>query len=353
MWTVSSHHTFDLMPLPSIPLNLADIVINTFLYGIYFVLNLVSIGLLCFPIHPTGGAFTQKGASLLKKPMFVGVLALFVTTTAHWICNVLRLFQAMVYFKGGDAPLEYYTDLSQTIYAVKTAFIMASIVAGDVMIIYRLWVIWNGQWYIILPPSLTAIAVAVSGSGITYELTHFKAGVSISTQRVQAWAICEGVFTVLTNVYCTGLIAWRIWMKDVCSISHDSRWTLRSMPLTAAVVILIESAVLYSSWLIVFIATYSAKHPIESLITDCLPAVAGIAFSLINVRAHLNRARATFQQAASTTVPSFRLGRLGNTPTSSGYGGELAYSMQPRPIICFDYDDALSEPHSKSEANSA
>ncbi|KAL0579998.1 hypothetical protein V5O48_002001 [Marasmius crinis-equi] len=338
------------MALPLIPLNLADIVIHTFLYGISFVLTLVSIGLLCFPIHPIGGTSTKKGVSFVKKPMFIGALALFVMITVHWICNVIRLFQAMVHFKGGNAPLEYYADLSQTVYAVKTAFIMASIVAGDIMMIYRLWVVWNGQWYIILPPSLTAIAVAVSGSGITYELTQFKEGVSIFAQRAEAWVICQGVFTVLTNTYCTGLIAWRIWTNNVRSASRNLRRTSGPMQLTAAAVILTESAILYSSWLIVFITTYSAKHRIESLIADCLPPIAGISFSLINVRAHLTTARVAFQEATSA-VPSFHLGRLGNPATNNGGDEELAYPMQPRPGICLNYSDALSEPHPKGEAS--
>ncbi|KAL0063692.1 hypothetical protein AAF712_009384 [Marasmius tenuissimus] len=50
----------------------------------------------------------------------------------HWICNVMRLFSA---FEKGTVPLEYYADLSKTIYAVKTGLIMASIVSGDVIIV--------------------------------------------------------------------------------------------------------------------------------------------------------------------------------------------------------------------------
>ena len=46
----------------------------------------------------------------------------------------MRLFEA---FERGTVPLQYYADLSQKIYAVKTGLIMASIVSGDVIIVSR------------------------------------------------------------------------------------------------------------------------------------------------------------------------------------------------------------------------
>ncbi|KAG7089642.1 hypothetical protein E1B28_011304 [Marasmius oreades] len=310
------------MPLALVPLSLADIVIHTFLYGIFFLLNLVSVWFIWFPLQRRA----ERGvAAALKKPMFIGAVTLFATVTTHWVCNVLRLFQAMVYFKQGTSPLEYYADLSQRIYAVKTGLIMASVVAGDIMIVYRLWVVWSCQYYVIILPSISVIGVAISGSGITYELTQFTRGKSIFASSAQAWVICEALFTILTNVYCTGLIAWRIWFTNHHSLSLDndkSRSSSASRHLMAAMVIIIESALLYSSFLVVFIGTYVAKHQIESLIVDCLPPVAGIAFSLINVRAHLFRVKSG--SMLPSTVPSFHVSRSNDDEEVP-----MAYPMQP------------------------
>ncbi|KAF9267682.1 hypothetical protein L218DRAFT_640699 [Marasmius fiardii PR-910] len=307
------------MSLPLVSLSLADIVIHTFLYGIFFVLNLVAVCFICFPLQRRA----ERGVGVLKKPMFVGAVTLFATVTSHWACNVLRLFEAMVFFKQGASPLEYYADLSHRIYAVKTGLIMASVVTGDTIMIYRLWVVWNCQYHVIILPIVSAIGVAISGSGITYQLTQFTKGKTIFASSAKAWVICEALFTILTNVYCTSLIAWRIWFTNRHSspLDNDNRQiSPASRRLMAALVIIIESALLYSSFLIVFIGTYVAKHEIESLIVDCLPPVAGIAFSFINVRAYLLRFRSASQ--LPSTVPSFRLSRSNNEE-------ELAYPMQP------------------------
>lgn len=69
------------MPLPLIPLNLADIVVNTFLYGIFFVLNTVSLGLLWSKVGQRCSRM-QVMIQLLSQPMFLGAVALFATITA-------------------------------------------------------------------------------------------------------------------------------------------------------------------------------------------------------------------------------------------------------------------------------
>ncbi|KAG7089641.1 hypothetical protein E1B28_011303 [Marasmius oreades] len=314
------------MTLPLVPLSLADIVINTFLYGIFFLLNLVSVWFICFPLRRR--AERGPGFAVLKKPMLIGALTLFVTVTAHWVCNVLRLFQAMIYFKQGTAPLEYYADLSQRLYPIKTGLIMASIFAGDIMIIYRLWVVWSCQYYIIILPSITLIGLAISGSGITYQLSHSMKGKNIFVSSAQAWVICEGLFTVLTNVYCTGLIAWRIWYTNRHSVPpgrDKSRPSSTSRHLMAAMVIFIESALLYSSFLLVFIGTYVGKQHTESLIADCLPSVAGIAFSFINVRAYLFRVTSASQ--LPSTLPSIRWHT--SRSNDNDVDEELPYPKQP------------------------
>ncbi|KAL0063693.1 hypothetical protein AAF712_009385 [Marasmius tenuissimus] len=233
---------------------------------------------------------------------------------------------------------------------------MASIVSGDIIIVYRLWVVWNRKFSIILLPALSVVGVAVGGSGITYELANFEKGKDIFSSNAQAWVTCEGVFTVLTNVYSTSLIAWRIWSINRRSSTYRNQQTPGSNYLTAATAAFIESALLYSSFLLVFIVTYIAKHRIESLIADCLPPIAGISFGLINLRCHLSRAKAASQEAAAPVGPLIDLSRgFGVSSSQGGQGGggdhdALAYPMQPLAIhIVTDVQTSEAWTHSRSE----
>ncbi|KAK1233109.1 hypothetical protein PQX77_003749 [Marasmius sp. AFHP31] len=213
---------------------------------------------------------------------------------------------------------------------------MASIVSGDIIIdvvqVYRLWVVWNRKCYIILLPALSVVGVAVAGSGITYELANYEKGKDIFSSTAQTWVICEAVFTVLSNRMADlddkpTLFRLQeqacVWVEPFNSCNsrlHRKRLALQE----------------HSSFLVVFIATYIAKHRIESLIADCLPPVAGISFGLINLRCHLSRAKAASQEATAPVGPIIDLSRFGGLTVDEGEGeggdDDLAYPMQPLAI---------------------
>ncbi|KAL0063694.1 hypothetical protein AAF712_009386 [Marasmius tenuissimus] len=207
---------------------------------------------------------------------------------------------------------------------------------------------------------------------MTYELTKYEKGDDIFSSTT--WVICEGVFSMITNVYSTGnnprfslslglpcpiagLIAWRIWETN----RHSSTYRLNhaaSNTLIAATAVFVESALLYSSFLVVYLVTHIAQHGIQSLLADCLPSVAGISFGLINLRCHLSRAsRAASQEVTMPAAPVINLNRGFGGSTShggegdrDGLGGDLAYPMQPLAIhIATDVQSSEGWMHSQLE----
>ncbi|ESK89279.1 hypothetical protein Moror_1217 [Moniliophthora roreri MCA 2997] len=239
------------MPIPLIPLNLANFVVESLLFGVFLVLNATSIILQLLPPQQPRTRNTMVAA--VRKPMFIGAVVLLVTVTAHWICSVLRLFNALVYFKQGAYPQEYYSNLSETTYVAKTAILVASIATGDIMIVYRLWIVCSGNNYVILIPSLTLIGLLVSGIAVSYHISNSPPGSTVFISQNNGWIIAEGVFTITTNGYCTGLIAWIIWRTKRRNRSIGVT-KIESPSLTTILAIFIESALLYSSWLLAFIS---------------------------------------------------------------------------------------------------
>ncbi|KAK0461851.1 uncharacterized protein EV420DRAFT_1628289 [Desarmillaria tabescens] len=305
------------MQVPLVSVNLATVALESFLYGIFFVLDLTSITLL-FVRRSRRSPNTV--VSVMQRPMFIGAVGLFITITAHWICTVIRLFDAFVTFEDGKQPLEFYANLSHITEVVKTGFLMASLVIGDSMIIYRLWVVWGFNYYVIIFPLLTLagltgicckiplrdndfIQMIVCGIGITYQFTQYFPGLDVFASEAGRWITCDCIFTLLTNIYSSTMIAWYIW-----NTHRKSATAVGGTSLMSVLAMFIESATIYTSWTIFFTASYQSKSNLQFTAVDNWPEVAGIAFSLIN------KAGPSYSSAGSSMFRSNARG--GSTPAA-------------------------------------
>lgn len=274
------------MDIPLVSANLATVAVESLLYGIFLVLDLTSITLLftreaSFSL----GAARTSSFVVMRRPMFIGAVILLVSITGHWICTVVRLFDAFVNFEGGQQALKYYADLSQVTEVVKTGFLTGSVVTGDAMIIYRLWVVWGFNYRVIMFPLGTLVGLTVCGVGITYQFAMYTPGQDVFATVAGRWITSDCVFTLLTNVYSSSMIAWYIYT------THKASSAIGGSSMMSILAIFIESAAIYTTWTIFFMITYLTKTNIQFNTVDFWPEAAGIAFSLINVRIGLGWAQ--------------------------------------------------------------
>lgn len=154
--------------------------------------------------------------------------------------TVTRLFQAFVHYEGGSAPLEFYSDLSQSTEVIKTAFVVASLMVGDAMIVnILLKASFNctDVFYIDLSPmdslglqqcrdrvsylhfcgsrrlvSLSSqfqtilMRTLVSGIGITYQLTQYIPGQNVFLTKAARWITSLCVLTLWYSVQVSAFI---------------------------------------------------------------------------------------------------------------------------------------------------
>ncbi|KAF7378143.1 hypothetical protein MSAN_00238800 [Mycena sanguinolenta] len=217
------------LKVPLVSVNLATVALESCLYGIYLVLGVTSISL------------------LLSR----SAIGLFCTITAHWILTVNQAFSAFIDFAADGKPaLAFYAEVSQIDHVVKTGFLVATICIGDALIIHRLWIVWGHNKYVIIFPVATLTGLAVCGVGITYQFARFKTGQNVFLSEAGRWITSNAMFTLCTNVYSTGerMIAWRIWNQATAVEPYVIGRSLKSI-----LVILIESAAIYTSWGIFFL----------------------------------------------------------------------------------------------------
>ncbi|KAL0569109.1 hypothetical protein V5O48_012862 [Marasmius crinis-equi] len=171
-----------------------------------------------------------------------------------------------------EDPTLLYGQLSHPTEVAKTGLVMASLVLGDSMLIYRLWV-----------ALLDGHDIFVSEAG--------------------RWITTDTVLTLCTNLYCSSLIALRIWNQS----RETSPFLVNggaSNLLTKSFIVFVESAALYTIWTIISLATYESKSPVQFFMINCYAAIAGIAFMSINARMFLSSETIGSQKAFSSTSSS-------------------------------------------------
>ncbi|KAJ6615217.1 hypothetical protein B0H10DRAFT_2041773 [Mycena sp. CBHHK59/15] len=295
--------------------NLATLACSSLFYGIFLVLFATSMYLLVGRYrvnHPS--RTSPKDRSVFLSTVFIAAICLFVAITAHWVTTVYRAFQAFILFQNGDFALEFYADTTQVTELIQEAFLMVSILIGDSLIIHRLWVVWNHNTLVVLFPICSLAALTMCSAVSMYTVSRRAPAEDVFSNP---WLTSNCVLTLVTNVYSTALITWKIW-----SITHVVR-PIGGSNLREFLVIVVESAAIYASWAIFFTATYETRSNVQFIVIQTAPEVVGIVNALIHTRVGLGWAIAEQQQNRG---PSSQLAFARAGPTLNATDRNEAFS---------------------------
>ncbi|EED85568.1 predicted protein [Postia placenta Mad-698-R] len=219
----------------------------------------------------------------------------------HWTLTVARLFVALANFKKGQDPPQIYTNMSQPTSIARSAALMLTLLISDLMFvspvivprvwiaevifrqIYRLWIVWNHNLYVLILPIFTTIGYLVASVGDLRTLKHLQGDSIIRDPAMENWLTAQFAFTSTVNVYCSAGIAWKVW-RATHSIAHA---TYKGSKLVRIVRIVIESAAVYTAYGLFYFGTYVARSNIQNFAIDMDSPVVGITFMMIIVRVGL------------------------------------------------------------------
>ncbi|KAJ7639983.1 hypothetical protein DFH06DRAFT_1478017 [Mycena polygramma] len=276
--------------------NLASLAIGGPLYGLYFVLYFTSTSVL---VDRSKASHTGP---LYRSTVFISGLILFIAVTGNFCLVEARAFLGLIVVANGTDPATFYNDNSQITTTVQNIFASLAIITGDFIIIYRLWVVWSHNKYIVILPSLTLIGLVIT-LGLTVQTTSHLDNIKDDKGLTPGL-----VFTLITNLYSTGFISWKIWMiTKAASPVHGS--SLRHF-----VAIIVESAAIYTTWAVFYIITHQINADVQFLALGVLPVVAGIANALIQARIGMGKTVET----RHTSAPSSSGGRFRLTTRMGG-----------------------------------
>ncbi|KAI0918347.1 hypothetical protein AcW1_009748 [Taiwanofungus camphoratus] len=240
------------------------------LYGAYCILFLISLHVLIW----------RRRSRDLNTPLLFANCMLFFSCTAHFALEFNH----------------YYTTLQATgvpNFANETkrlfgADILISLIdfMGDMVLIYRCWLVWGKNYWVIILPFLTA----VSGFACLMEVMHLLLSIDPSAPVAPAQVVPLGIagyaLPLCTNVLVTALIVVRIWYASLkipdAGLSLGTRRTTRH-----AMSIVVESGALYLAVQLVFVVLFSIKHPAQAIVAVMAVQIYGIAPTLIIIRVGL------------------------------------------------------------------
>ncbi|KAJ7106552.1 hypothetical protein C8R44DRAFT_585696, partial [Mycena epipterygia] len=190
--------------------------------------------------------------------------------------------------------------LTQLTLVVKNSLVIAAVLIGNVVIIHRLWVIWNRDLRIVFVPVLSWLGILTCGIAIIYVFTQFIATNNKISTADGAWVTANWALNTLcaTNLIPnSAFIAWRIWKTSRAEAEVGGGLL---MPVLG---ILIESAIIWTTWEILFGATFWTGSTLQLILSDLTLSIVGLVNLLIHLRVVLGWSHAEASESDATSAP--------------------------------------------------
>ncbi|KAF5311103.1 hypothetical protein D9619_007631 [Psilocybe cf. subviscida] len=276
---------------------LVSIFVESILYGFFLFLFSVSSAII-WCRHCESSSTRRTNLKL-----FLVSFTMFAVSTVHIGTGLHRVLHAFMPGEDRQTPGETLKATNTACYLAKMVAYAFQVVLGDGFMIYRLYMVWNGNNLVCLPAVVIFLGGIAAATGSIHHSAMSPVGNNvIFAAQARAWIIPSMLLTFLTNAYSTALIAGRLWW-----VPHKINGMLpqggeNQCNLGPAAVIIIESGVVYSSCMIILIALYASGSYAQNIVLDALTQIIGIVFSIIIVRVAVGVSDATPLKRASTTL---------------------------------------------------
>jgi len=254
-----------------IPAFLFATLTTSFVYGIAVTLFFISIGTVLRK---------RRSAGKMNLPFVLPSALIFIFATVNviglWI-NVYRAF--VVNAADTEAFLDLIRSPAKTI--IQTGQ-LGAIILADALMVYRTFIVWGGNFYVIIIPCLTFVATFVSGVSFVTLQHHTAVRTSVFAKTVTEWTVAFLLSSFVTTVYSTGLITFKLLKAHMDLRRHCANAS--AGPTLHIMRILVESAALYSLNHLLYAVLYEVKDQVESTFSFLEASVASITCSLIIIR---------------------------------------------------------------------
>ncbi|KAM5545520.1 hypothetical protein V8D89_000558 [Ganoderma adspersum] len=281
--------------------SLVALFTEALVFGAFTVLYAIAIWILLYREK-------KRNQSSLNKRLFATSTIMWILSVTHLAIDLKRADQALV-VEGGkpNGAADFFNTLSEPTLIVKDVLYVTLTLVGDIFVTYRLFVVWNHSWLMIVLSSIMVLATAVAGYGACAEIGLVKGVGVIFAKSIASWGEAFFALSLTTNLLATFLIAGRIvWMnrrvKTYRTAAGISHWDI--------IETLVQSAAIYSAALASLLGTYLAGSNAQYICLDLINPLIGVVFTLIIIRVSLGE---TMSEVSGKQTSDFHGQTIGGT----------------------------------------
>ncbi|KAJ3972865.1 hypothetical protein EV361DRAFT_106699 [Lentinula raphanica] len=285
------------------PIDTAQIVglfMESVTYGIFFTTFLMCLhGLLYSPTH----RFHLKPYFKINYRMLLAALLMFTFASLDVAFGLRHNINAFVTMNGDGNGVEnaekVFGDVGNWLNVMKFVDYVAQTFVGDIILIYRCYLVWDRTWYIILPSVLLCLAETVCGCMVAAIEASPESGGSLNSSTISPFITSMLSITLATTILTTSLIVFRLWnvqsqSQTFLQFQQDRKLDIghsiysgrhghggirtssqriisrdwNEDPLARAMKVMVESGLLYTTSLVVLFAVYMTSSNAELGVSD-------------------------------------------------------------------------------------
>ncbi|KAI0630795.1 hypothetical protein C8Q77DRAFT_1062802 [Trametes polyzona] len=219
----------------------------------------------------------QKRHEGVNKFTTITIIVLYILATAHIALALTRLIQGFVIYRNEIDPVFYFANISLRVNMAKDYLYITTLFLGDIVIVWRLYVVWGKNVYVAIIPALMCLGELADGwASISQWLAPTQNFTAMANLGTAMYSLSLG-----TNIILTLVIVARIWL-----VSRRTRQALgvESGSYQRVLLLLIESGALIAAAKVVEFVLYqiepddglSGINAIE-IVYECMPQITGLA----------------------------------------------------------------------------
>ncbi|KAI0332885.1 hypothetical protein GY45DRAFT_423197 [Cubamyces sp. BRFM 1775] len=246
----------------------------------------------------------QRGVSMLIPAVCA---LIFVVTMINVVSSAARAYMAFSIPSSGEAPdpAAVYADSAATTSLLKNWMNVIVSLLSDMVFVYRTYIVWNMNIYIVLLPLALLLGVIALGVWAAWSLAQTKTGEIPILAAVSLRVRYFYILTFCLNFICAGLICYKIWRVH----SRMSKAYGGLAPKGSNIVeIIVQTAALYCAYLLVLIITQCLGSNVFFLFLDPVTPVGALVFTMLIVRARVGGEEKSETAIGPDGVSSIRFG---------------------------------------------